>query len=447
MTEIHFTNSLVSHCLGIGNGSISADVYRIASHSLLDWIAAGRAAWKEQALQIPLACTLEEGGNPQATLLSGHKASYSQAALLNGIASHIFDFDDVHLRSRVHPSVPLWSAILAEGERLNVPIRQLFRAFVVGVEMQSRLAFAMGEDHYKLGWHNTATLGAFGATAAVAFLKGMNTAGITTALGICGTQVAGLRIAFGTMCKPLHAGKAAVTGLNAARYAAMGFDGPVNIFEDPGGIFSLYANQSSASNAFDNLEHPCIKDIIYKFNASCYGTQAPIEACKLLMEKNSFDPVNINRIEISIEPQYLSVCCISDPKTATEAKFSIAYMCALTLLGHSTTARASFEQDLLSNVKINHLMKKIAISGDPSLPRANAKVQIVTESGDVLSNTFNASSSELDMNRQEFKIRSKALSLLSESMSSTDANILIDSILLSKDINAIQLMSLIPIIH
>jgi 2-methylcitrate dehydratase PrpD len=447
VTEIHFTNSLASHCLGVGNGPISPDIYRIASHSLLDWIAVGRAAWKEPALQIPLACALEEGGNPQATLLSGHKASCSQVALLNGIASHIYDFDDVHLRSRVHPSVPLWSAILAEGELLNAPLEQLFRAFVVGVEMQSRLAFAMGEDHYKLGWHNTATLGAFGASAAVTFLKGMNAAGLATALGICGTQVAGLRIAFGSMCKPLHAGKAAVTGLNAARYAVMGFNGPVNIFEDPGGFFSLYANQSSTSNAFDNLEHPCIKDIIYKFNASCYGTQAPIESCKLLMEKSSFDPENIDYVDVRIEPQYLSVCCISDPKTATEAKFSIAYMCALTLLGYSTTARASFEQDLLSNAKINHLMKKITISSDPSLPRANASVKIVTGSGNILSNTFNANTPEPDINRQEFKIRSKALSLLSESMSSTDANILIDSILHSKDTNAMQLMSLIPIIH
>jgi 2-methylcitrate dehydratase PrpD len=251
MTEINFTNALASHCLAIGNDAISSDIYRIASHSLLDWIAVGRSAWKEPALQIPLACCIEEGGNPQATLLSGDKASYSQAALLNGIASHIFDFDDVHLRSRVHPSVPLWSAILAEGERMNVPVEQLLRAFIVGVEMQSRLAFAMGEDHYKLGWHNTATLGAFGASAAVAYLKGMTASELGMALGICGTQAAGLRIAFGTMCKPLHAGKAALTGLNSAQYAAKGFNGPKDIFDAPGGIFALYANHSSLENALD----------------------------------------------------------------------------------------------------------------------------------------------------------------------------------------------------
>lgn len=447
MIEINFTNALASHCLAIGNGAIPPDIYRIASHSLLDWIAVGRSAWKEPALQIPLACCIEEGGNPQATLLSGHKASYSQAALLNGIASHIFDFDDVHLRSRVHPSVPLWSAILAEGERMNASVEQLLHAFIVGVEMQSRLAFAMGEDHYKLGWHNTATLGAFGASAAVAYLKGMNASELATVLGICGTQAAGLRIAFGTMCKPLHAGKAALTGFNSAQYAAKGFNGPKDIFDTPGGIFSLYANHSSPENAFDKPEHLCAKEIIYKYNASCYGTQAPIEACKILMEATSYDPGAISKVEVAIEPQYLSVCCIPKPSTATEAKFSIKYMCALTLLGHSTTASASFESDMLSNDKITNLMAKINITSDPLLPRANAGVKITNRDGNNLSHTFNANSPESDMDRQELKIRSKALSLLSESMSSMNANKLIDTVLMYKDLNTTQLMSFIPIIH
>jgi len=447
MTEINFTNALASHCLAIGNDAISSDIYRIASHSLLDWIAVGRSAWKEPALQIPLACCIEEGGNPQATLLSGDKASYSQAALLNGIASHIFDFDDVHLRSRVHPSVPLWSAILAEGERMNVPVEQLLRAFIVGVEMQSRLAFAMGEDHYELGWHNTATLGAFGASAAVAYLKGMTASELAMALGICGTQAAGLRIAFGTMCKPLHAGKAALTGLNSAQYAAKGFNGPKDIFDAPGGIFALYANHSSLENALDKPKHLCVKDIIYKYNASCYGTQAPIEACKILMEAASYDPDAINNVEVTIEPQYLSVCCIPRPSTATEAKFSVNYMCALTLLGHSTTASSSFESDMLSNAKISNLMTKISISSDPLLPRAKASVKITYRDGNSLSKTFNANSPESDMDRQESKIRSKALSLLCGSMSSTNANKLIDAVLINKDLKTAQLMSFIPIIH
>jgi len=165
------------------------------------------------------------------------------------------------------------------------------------------------------------------------------------------------------------------------------------------------------------------------------------------METTSFDPTHINRIDVTIEPQYLSVCCILNPKTATEAKFSISYMCALTLLGFSTTASSSFEPDLLSHAKINDLMTKIDITSDPQLLRANASVKIITKDGKILSHTFNANSPELDMNRQELKIRSKAFSLLSESMSSHAANKLIDAILIAKDLNAVQLMSLIPITH
>ena len=122
-------------------------------------------------------------------------------------------------------------------------------------------------------------------------------------------------------------------------------------------------------------------------------------------------------------------------------------MCALTLLGHSTTASASFEPDLLSNANILDLMAKISIASDTLLPRANASVKITNRDGNILSNTFNANKPEPDMDRQELKIRSKAFSLLSESMSSHDANKLIDAILIAKDLNSAQLMSFIPIIH
>src|SRR3546814_16501851 len=137
-----------------------------------------------------------------ATLVgSGIQNSVDTSAMLNGTAGHVLDCDEAHLKSRVHPSVPLWPAILAYGEQAGLAGDRLLAAFVAGVEVQSRLAALMGESHYKLGWHSTATLGTLGATAAVGLLPRLNHSELCTAFGIAATIPRWLGTGFGTMTK------------------------------------------------------------------------------------------------------------------------------------------------------------------------------------------------------------------------------------------------------
>lgn len=427
------TRELVAHALAIArDGAMPDDVARIGRHSLLDWFAVACAAWQEPPVQILLAEVREEGATPRATLLDGSRVSAVQAALVNGTASHVLDFDDAHLQSRVHPSVPLWPAILAQAEAHAAPDtrsgQQALAAFAAGVEFQSRLALLMGEDHYRLGWHNTATLGALGAAVSTAALLRLDTDQTAHALAIAGTQAGGMRALFGTMGKPLHAGQAAAIGLRAARLAARGFTGVTDILERDQGFATLYADQWTSDRIWQDAATPRVHGIVYKYHASCYGTQAPIEACLQLRHDHAFRPEEIDTVDIVIEPQYLDVCCIATPRTPSEAKFSIAHMAALALAGRSTVAAASFTT-ALDDAALAALRGRITVRADAAMPRANAQATVTLAGGRTHTSHCDASRAETDLARQEVRIAGKARSLLVPVLGEARADALIATVL------------------
>ena len=165
----------------------------------------------------------ELGGHRQSVILgSPVKASAVQAALVNGAMSHVLDFDDTHLGALMHPSAPLGPALLAYGEWKQLGGKDLLLAYLLGVEIETRISMALGESHYAAGWHSTATMGRLGAAAGVGKLAGLNREQLAHALGLAGTQAAGIRKVFGHMAKSFHPGKAAADGLLAVLLAPTG---------------------------------------------------------------------------------------------------------------------------------------------------------------------------------------------------------------------------------
>ncbi len=135
---------------------------------------------------------------------------------MNGAAGHALDFDDTHMAMGGHPSAPIIPAILALAETTGASGRDVLEAIVVGVEAECRLGAIIGAQHYVVGFHSTGTIGTFGAAAACAHMLRLDEGGWLCALGLAGTQAAGLKSGFGTMAKPLHAGRAASNGLFSA---------------------------------------------------------------------------------------------------------------------------------------------------------------------------------------------------------------------------------------
>ena len=399
------TVRLAERVRGIRFDTMGERARRIAAASLLDWIGVTLAGWRDPAAQAVIAEVEREGALPAATLIgSGGRVSARQAALANGTASHALDLDDVHLASRVHPSAPLWPALLAAGEEQDASGRDLVAAFVAGVEMQSRLAQMMGEDHYRRGWHNTATLGCFGAAAAVAHLARLDADGFARAIGVASVQAAGLRAAFATMSKPFQVGRAAENGLLAVRLAIRGMGGPRDVLDGEGSFGALFAAHRDPL-ALDGSVPLACETIIYKFHASCYGTQAPIEAALRLAERMP-DAAALRTAEVVVEPQYLSVCNVPDPGSATECRFSIRHAVALALAGRDTMSQASFSVEAARDPVLAGLRSRITVIGDPSVARANACIHAQTTHGP-LTLEVDASRPEPDLDRQWLRVAAK----------------------------------------
>src|SRR5450432_2815755 len=203
------TRALAEQARALRLDDIPAPIRAWARQCVLDTIGCGIAGASDELTTILLAEMQEQGGTEAATIL-GHQARLpvTSAAIVNGAAAHALDFDDVNLAMPGHPSVAILPALFALAEQRGSSGADVLTAFVAGYELQCRIGGTIAPGHYDgLGFHATATVGSFGSAAACAHLLRLDAEKFATALGIAGTQAAGLKSMFGTMCKPLHAGK------------------------------------------------------------------------------------------------------------------------------------------------------------------------------------------------------------------------------------------------
>jgi len=295
------TQALVAQARSLRFEDIPAEPLMWARQCVLDAIGCTLAGASDALVEILLAEMREQGGAERATII-GHKGRLPApaAAIVNGAASHALDFDDVNLAMPGHPSVAILPALLALAEERGSSGAEVLTAFVAGYELQCRIGKVIAPGHYDgLGFHATATVGSFGAAAACAHLMGLDADRFATALGIAGTQAAGLKSMFGTMCKPLHAGKASYHGYMAAKLAARGFTSRPDVLECGQGFARTHSPDFNPERAFDappNGWYVC--NNLFKYHASCYMTHAPIEAARKLREQHGIAASDVERIEV-----------------------------------------------------------------------------------------------------------------------------------------------------
>ena len=190
----------------------------------------------------------------QATVLGrAERVDIASAALINGITSHTFDFDDTHLKTIIHPAGPVASAALALAELTGASGRQLIDSLVIGIDVACRIGNTMYPDHYDRGWHITGSTGMFGAAAACSRLLHLDQQKTAMALGIAASQPIGVREQFGTMTKPFHPGGAARAGMMAALLAKHGFTASSKAIEAPRGFVQVVSDKRSWSEVTDEL--------------------------------------------------------------------------------------------------------------------------------------------------------------------------------------------------
>ena len=208
-----------------------------AHRTFMNWLGCAVGAAQHESVIATLSAVREFDSAPQASILGrSEKVDIANAALINGISSHTFDFDDTHLKTIIHPAGPVASAILALGEKIGSTGREMIDALVIGIDVSCRIGNAMYPNHYDRGWHITGSTGTVGAAAACARLLKLSEAQTLMALGIAASQPVGFREQFGTMTKPFHPGGAAKAGLTSALMAKHGFTASLRALEAPRGM-------------------------------------------------------------------------------------------------------------------------------------------------------------------------------------------------------------------
>ena len=410
----NLTRTLAEQARTLSYGDLPEDVRKLARQCILDYIACTLAGSREDLTNILLAEAREHGGAAQATII-GHadRVPALSAALVNGAASHALDFDDVNLAMTGHPSVVLLSALLPLAEQRNSHGRDVVAAFVAGYELQCRLGLALAPGHYNtLGFHATGTLGSFGAAAACAHLLGLDAERFATALGIAGTQAAGLKSMFGTMCKPLHAGKAAYHGLLAARLAQRGFTARTDVIECPQGFARTHSPDFHPDRAL--AEPPRgfhILNNLFKYHAACYMTHAPIEAARRLREQHAVQPHQVKRARLQLDETCERICNIQAPRTGLEAKFSLRLTTAMALAGVDTGRLATYSEQTATDPALVSLRDKVECAFVPDTPNTLAELELELDDGRRLTTTYDSGVPADDIDDQGRRLEEKFVSL------------------------------------
>ena len=384
----------------------------VAKQALMDFIGVTLAGSTEPLTRILREEAGEQGGHAQASIIgAGERTSTTQAALINGAAGHAHDYDDVHTAMSGHPTVPVAPAVLALGEQLNASGRDLIRAFCTGVDVECILGRYAGPAHYADGWHNTGTIGTFGAAAAAASLLNLDPDKTDQALGIAGTRAAGLKSQFGTMCKPLHAGHAASTGLQSANLAAKGFSSCTDILEATQGFMDTQAASASLDRFQDAMARDAFtQDICFKYHAACYLTHSSIEATRALAASNRFNPQDIERIDVFVDKGHLRVCNIQEPKSGLEAKFSLRLTAAMALCDLDTAAIDLFDDTITRDERLVGFRDKVAVHAHEQ-SRPETVVRITTAGGQTFEEAVNVAIPLRDLEQQWQRLTDKFLTL------------------------------------
>lgn len=380
------TRLLAENSSGLSFDKLPADVVFVARQCILDWLGVTIAGSSDPLVQILRDSARADGGDPHATLIGvADRGSVRQAALINGSAGHALDYDDVLRPLGGHPTAPIMPAVLALAERHGLDGAALLTAFVAGLETEARVGLFVGGGHYEAGWHATATVGTFGAAAGSARSMGLNAEQTATALGIAATQAAGLKSMFGTMCKPLHAGKAAENGLLAADLASRGFTSRSDALECFQGFGYTQTDTVSPTAALEDLGSLFYAPRTqFKYHAACYGTHSPIEAARKARLNPGFNRDGVAKIELKVHPRCLSVCNIQEPETGLEVKFSLRHTAALSLSDAPTGDLHLYSVKTATDPDYVALRRKVTVSGDADLNRNGSEIIVHQTDGTVI---------------------------------------------------------------
>jgi 2-methylcitrate dehydratase PrpD len=357
-------------------------VDREAHRTFANWVGCAIGPAQHETMHAALAAISELSPAPQASLLGrSEKVDIASAALLNGISSHTFDFDDTHLKTIIHPAGPVASAVLALGEHIGASGRDMMDALVIGIEVSCRVGNAIYPDHYDRGWHITGSTGMLGSAAACSRLLGLDAARTQMALGIAASQPVGLREQFGTMTKPFHPGGAARVGLMAALMARHGYTASRRALEAPRGLLQVFSDKTDWSEITEGLGQSWeIALNTYKPFACGIVIHPSIDGCVQLRNQHGLKAEDVRKVTIRVHSLVLELTGKKTPADGLQSKFSVYHSCAVGLI-FGRAGEHEYTDDVVNHADVLALRAKVEAIVDDSIDEASSDVTIETNDG------------------------------------------------------------------
>ena len=351
------------------------DVDHEAHRTFLNWVGCAIGAARHESVESSLAAIREFQPAAQASILGRKdRVDMGGAALINGISSHTFDFDDTHLKTVIHPAGPVASAILALGEHINANGRQIIDSLILGIDVACRVGNAMYPDHYHRGWHITGSTGMLGSAAACSRLMGLDLQKTTMALGIAASQPVGMREQFGTMTKPFHPGGAARAGQLSALLAKHGFTASPKALEAGRGYMQTVSTKCDWSEIDRALGQS------FEISLNTYKPFAcGIDACAQLRAQG-VKVEDVERIELRVHPLVLELTGKKTPKDGLEGKFSVYHGCAVGLI-FGQAGEGEYADDIVNRADVVALRAKVNATTDTSISEAAVDVKAILKDG------------------------------------------------------------------
>lgn len=359
----------------------SAETDREAHRTFANWVGCAAGAARHETVDAAVAGVMELAPAAQASLFGrDEKVDIANAALINGISSHTYDFDDTHLKTIIHPAGPVASSAYALAEFKGLSGRDLIDALVIGIEVSCRVGNAIYPDHYDRGWHITGSTGMLGSAAACARLLRLNADQTQMALGIAASQPVGLREQFGTMTKPFHPGAAAKAGLMSALFAKHGFTASTRALEAPRGLMQVFSEKCDWKEITERLGETWeIALNAYKPFACGIVIHPSIDGC-VQFKSMGITPDQVQSITVRVHPLVLELTGKKTPKTGLEGKFSVYHSCAVGLI-YGQAGEHEYTDQVVNDPKVIALRDKVQAIVDESMPEDAADLELVTVDG------------------------------------------------------------------
>ena len=380
------TRALARYVVQSDYDDIPADVRQEAIRALFNFVGCTVGGASDEACDIAIRTFGPFSGPREAAIIGrGERLDPLHASLLNGIASHIHDYDDTTPKNYIHPTSPVASALFAYASVNPVSGRDLLHAFILGFEATSRIGNAVFPAHYDVGWHITGTAGVFGAAAAIGKLIALDEQQMVWALGLAATQAAGIREMFGSMGKAFHPGRAAQNGYGAALLAQNGFTSGEFGIEGPRGFAAVQAASYELSRITDRLgEDFDLRENTYKPFPCGIVNHPTIDACIQLKGEHRLDAEQISQVRLHVAPLVMDLCGKRDITKGLEGKFSVVHGAAVGLV-RGKAGLEEYTDAAVNDPEVKRVREATRAQADAAISEDSVRVEIELSDGTVVS--------------------------------------------------------------